>query len=239
MSEWLVVIGILLAAGIFYALLVALGVAFISAAMYYIVLAGTTVTMIVLSYRVVNDLLATIGRGKNLFWLTGAIATIGIFLPILKAARRHRIDQDPIGWREKARFYAPIAFLAIGIPVSILSLAASGQFVTEIAGNPCPACPLSLGNWLWIFFVSTVGCAVALGFIFVSLYGGITALLGSVALLIHTSANRGPVDLMLLFDTLVELFNDLFSAHLPAVAALVWALISSIYAIYKTVREYS
>ncbi|MGB5334324.1 MAG: hypothetical protein WBN07_01785, partial [Woeseiaceae bacterium] len=227
MSEWLVLIGILLAAGIFYALVIALGVTFLSTATYYIVLCGTTVTMIALSYGVVKELLLTLAPGKNLLWLTGAIATIGIFVPIYKAGQRHRLDQDPTGWLEKAKVYAPIAFLVVGISVSILSLASSGQFVSEIAGNPCPKCPISLGNWLVIFIISTVGCAVALGFIFVSLYGGITALLGSVALLIHTSANGGPVNLMLLFDTLIGIFNDSFSAHLPAAAALVWALISA------------
>ena len=235
-TQWLILIGVLLAAGLFYAFVGLIGIAFLGTISYYVVLIGTVVTMIALSSAVVSDLLDQLGPGKNLWWLTGPIATVGIFVPIYKAFRQHVLD-DAVGWYDNARRYYPVVFLVIAVPVGLYATYQS-TIETMMVGDVqyCTNCPLGYFHWFLMIVGSVAVAGVLLGTIFIFFHGGITALLGSVALLLHSVANGIPIDLMMLFDTLVGLVDEFFSVHLPGAAALIWSLLSAAYSLFQQLR---
>lgn len=236
-SQWLILIAVLLVGGIAYGVVIALGIAFIAGISYYVMLIGVVGTMLLLSNAVVSDLLAQLGPGSNLWWLTGPIATAGVFMPIYKAFSRHVLD-DPVGAWETVKYYAPVAFIAISLPIVLYAVYQSSMNTIVVDGTEfCTNCDFGVFRWLFMIVVSVLVSAVLLGSIFVFLHGGVTAVLGSVALFVHSLANGHPVDFMMLFDTLVGVFDEFVSVHLPAVAALIWSLLSAAYSVFEYLRE--
>lgn len=236
-TQWIVVIGLLLATGIVFTILALIGAAFLGTIAYYTMLIGTVGTMLLLSNEVVSDLLDQLGPGKSLWWLTGPIATVGVFLPVYKAFRRHVLE-DPVGWWESTRYYWPAAFLIICLPLVLYGTYQSAVETVAVNGvEYCTNCNFGVFRWLLMFITSVVITAVILGVIFIFFHGGVTALLGSVALLLHNIANGHPIDPMMFFDTLVGVIDEFFSVHLPSLAALVWSLVSAAYSVFQQIRE--
>ncbi|MDJ0919025.1 MAG: hypothetical protein QNJ05_14795 [Woeseiaceae bacterium] len=236
-TQWLILIAALLVAGLFYAVVIALGIAFLASISYYVTLIGVVGIMLLLSNAVVSDLLAQLGPGSNLWWITGPIATAGVFVPIYKTFRRHVLDEPVSRW-ETVRYYAPIAFIVITFPFVLYSIFQSSMNTVVVDGvEYCTNCDFGIFRWLFMIVASVFMTAAILGFVFVFLYGGVTAVLGSVALLLHSVANGHPIDLMMFFDTLVGVFDEFISVHLPGVAALIWSFLSTAYTVFQHLRE--